>query len=47
MGEGMCGGEPDLVLGERKGLNHEGQQKEWKQATLGGRRLRGPSRMKR
>jgi hypothetical protein len=35
-----CGGgvgraEPDLVLGEGKGLKPEGQQKEWKQATSG------------
>ena len=30
-------GEPDLVLGED--LSPGGQQKEWKQATLGGRRL--------
>ena len=45
-----CGGgvgraEPDLVLGEGKGLKPEGQQKEWKQATSGGRRLGEPSKM--
>jgi hypothetical protein len=28
-----------------KDLSPEGQQKEWKQATLGVRKLRGPSRM--
>jgi hypothetical protein len=37
--------EPDLVLGEGKGLKPEDQQKEWKQATSGNRRLEGPSRM--
>jgi hypothetical protein len=39
------GGKPDLVLGEGKGLKPEGQQKEWKQATSGGRRLGEPSKM--
>jgi hypothetical protein len=38
-------GEPDLVLGEEKDWNPWDQQKKWKQATLGGRRLRGHSRM--
>jgi hypothetical protein len=31
--------EPDLILGEGKGLKPWSQQKEWKQATSGGRRL--------
>jgi hypothetical protein len=35
----------DLVLGERKGLSPEDQQKEWKQATSGDRRLGEPSRI--
>jgi hypothetical protein len=33
-------GESDLLLGERKGLKPQGQQKEWKQATSGDRNRR-------
>ena len=46
-GMGVSGGreEPDLVLGEGKGLKPWSQQKEWKQATSGDQRMGGPSRM--
>jgi hypothetical protein len=33
------------IGGEGKDYSPEGQQKEWKQATSGDRRLGGPSRM--
>jgi hypothetical protein len=41
-GEVKGGGKPDLLVGEGKGLKPEGQQKEWKQATLENKRLREP-----
>jgi hypothetical protein len=40
-----AGREPDMILGEGKGMKPEDQEKEWKQATSGIRKFGELSRM--